>query len=153
MEIIKKKPVIIAGGIIIFIILAFIVISRFLSPGQEAVSTDKQLVQEELIPTVDSSVIVTLRHTIDGKEVILKVENAPAGTESIDYELSYQTEKQGLQGVIGVITLSGKNGYEKQMTLGTCSSGRCVYHEVMGKIKVNLKFTGSYGEKVFEKEF
>jgi len=55
--------------------------------------------------------------------------------------------------VIGTIALNSESEYLKKITLGTCSSGKCVYHEVVGKIKVSLKFTGSYGEKIFEKEY
>ena len=83
---------------------------------------------------------------------MLKVGNIPKNTQSIDYELSYQTAQQGLQGVIGTVT-SEKDNFEKKLTLGTCSSGTCVYHQVVGKIKLTLKFTGEYGEKIFEKEY
>ncbi|MCX6732529.1 MAG: hypothetical protein NTV98_03230 [Candidatus Roizmanbacteria bacterium] len=79
--------------------------------------------------------------------------SVPNGTTSVDYELSYDTKGQGKQGVIGTISSISGNSFEKQMTLGTCSSGRCVYHEVIGAIQVTLKFTGEYGEKVLSKEF
>lgn len=109
---------------------------------------------EVVIPTVDSSVLVNLTSTIAGKEVLLSIKNIPSGTSSIDYELSYQTTKQGLQGVIGTINLeNNQKNYEKKITLGTCSSGSCVYHQVVGEIKLNLKFIGNYGERIFEKEF
>jgi hypothetical protein len=41
----------------------------------------------------------------------------------------------------------------RKIVLGTCSSGTCRYHNILGPIKLNLKFTGSYGEKIYEKEF
>ena len=107
---------------------------------------------EEVIPTVDSSVEVTLESALGNKEVTLSINNIPKNTKTIDYELSYQTEKQGLQGVIGTIKLDNEKSYQKKLTLGTCSSGTCVYHTVIGKIKLNLRFTGDYGERVFEKE-
>ncbi len=109
---------------------------------------------EMLIPTIDNSVKVGLLVSAPGKEVLLKIKNIPKGTQVIDYELSYQTAKQGLQGVIGTIDLGrNESDFQKKITLGTCSAGVCVYHEVVGKIKLNLKFTGSYGERVFEKEY
>ncbi len=105
------------------------------------------------IPTVDASVIVTLTPKQGNKEIVLTSSGVPSGTTSVDYELSYDTKGQGKQGVIGTITTIEGNAIEKQMTLGTCSSGRCVYHEVIGAIQVTLKFTGEYGEKVLSKEF
>lgn len=111
--------------------------------------------KEELgaIPTVDASTTVTLTALTGNKEIVLKSTSLPKGTTSVDYELSYDTKGQGKQGVIGTISNISGNTIEKQMTLGTCSSGRCVYHEVVGAIQVTLKFTGDYGEKVFSKEF
>jgi len=109
---------------------------------------------EMLIPTVDSSVKASLESLSGNKEVMLKMSGLPKGTSSVDYELSYQTAQQGLQGVIGTVTVEeGNSEYEKKLTLGTCSSGSCVYHQVVGKIKLTLKFNGDYGEKIFEKEF
>lgn len=108
--------------------------------------------EENILPTVDTSVKVELS-VEGGKEAVLNLSGIPKGTESIDYELSYEEKTKGLQGVIGVITLDNEDSYEKKVTLGTCSSGKCVYHEVMGKIKLTLKFSGSYGDKIFEKEY
>lgn len=111
--------------------------------------------KEELgaIPTVDASTTVTLSALQGNKEIVLKSAGIPNGTTSVDYELSYDTKAQGKQGVIGTISDIVGNSFEKQMTLGTCSSGHCVYHEVVGAIQVTLKFTGEYGEKVLSKEF
>ncbi|MFN4212607.1 MAG: hypothetical protein ACK4FL_01420 [Microgenomates group bacterium] len=108
---------------------------------------------EVVIPTVDNSVKVDLISLQVGKEVMLTIENIPPETQTIDYELSYQTAKQGFQGVIGTAEVKNKKSYQKKITLGTCSSGTCVYHEVMGKIKLTLKFNGGYGERIFEKEY
>lgn len=108
---------------------------------------------EAVIPTIDSSVSVSLTSTTAGHEVELSIKNIPSGTTTVDYELSYQTKQQGLQGVIGTINIGGSSDFDKKITLGTCSSGKCVYHEVVGTIKLTLKFSGGYGEKIFEKEY
>jgi len=109
---------------------------------------------EAVIPTTDASTVATLTTLNSGKEITLKMEGIPAETLTIDYELSYSTKQQGFQGVIGTIALNKKEKIiEKKITLGTCSSGKCVYHEVVGAIKTTLKFNGSYREKILEKEF
>ena len=144
----QKKYLMVGGIVVILLVVGFFVFGR----TKQTKTDDKEpLPTEMVIPTVDSSVKVSLEDAGNGKEVTLKIENAPSGTDSVDYELSYNTAKQGLQGVIGTLTES--DSYEKKITLGTCSSGTCVYHEVVGKIKLSLKFSGSFGEKVFEKEY
>ncbi|OGK62224.1 hypothetical protein A2334_05210 [Candidatus Roizmanbacteria bacterium RIFOXYB2_FULL_38_10] len=150
----KKKTVIIVGVVVfIIIVLSFILLSKN-KKEEVKEKTGGVLIQEEnILPTVDSSVKVEFTSSSEGKEAILRLSGIPSGTESIDYELSYQEAQKGLQGVIGTIMPDNQTAYEKKITLGTCSSGRCVYHEIIGKVKVTLKFVGSYGDKIYEKEY
>ncbi|NMB84493.1 hypothetical protein GYA28_04400 [Candidatus Roizmanbacteria bacterium] len=148
----KKNPVVfIVIGVVVLSLVVFL-ITRNKKNGNN--TTVEATPTEMLIPTVDSSVKASLESLSGNKEVMLKMSGLPKGTSSVDYELSYQTAQQGLQGVIGTVTVEeGNSEYEKKLTLGTCSSGSCVYHQVVGKIKLTLKFNGDYGEKIFEKEF
>lgn len=141
----------IVGGIIV---LVGVGLALFFSQQKPKVTEQPQKKEEVgAIPTVDASTTVTLTAMQGNKEIALKSSSVPNGTTSVDYELSYDTKAQGKQGVIGTISSISGSSFEKQMTLGTCSSGRCVYHEVVGSIQVTLKFTGDYGEKVLSKEF
>lgn len=147
----KKLAILIAITGFVLLLLVYLLFFRKASVNKTAQTVSPT---EELIPTVDSSVSVELKAKLAGKEVLLNIRSIPSGTSSIEYSLSYSTKQQGLQGVIGTITLPpGSDQYEKQITLGTCSSGTCVYHEVDGSIKLTLKFNGDYGEKIFEKEY
>ncbi len=165
-ELLKNKKVL-AIGVVVFLavlsIVYFVVSNQ--SKNKEALEA---LENEEVIPTVDASVIVNLRPAKKSGEVTLTVKNAPNGTKSIDYELTYDalsTEGTGEnvpQGAIGKCynTKDTRDWTCKQqaesgeaITLGTCSSGACVYHKVVGPIKVTLGFEGSYGKKIFEKEY
>ena len=145
----NKKSYIIGAVLLVLLTTVFFVFGRKQAP-KEIINETSEI--EELIPTIDSSVKVSLDSVAGSKELLLKVDNLPSNTQSVDYELSYQTAQQGLQGVIGTIT-NEKDSFEKKLTLGTCSSGTCVYHQVVGKIKLTLKFTGGYGEKIFGKEY
>ena len=149
----KNKKTIIIGIVVVLIIVG---IFYFMNKRTQTQTNKDQGVTptEALIPTVDSSVKVTLEPSKGNKEVTLTLEGIPQNTNTIEYSLSYMTKSQGLQGLIGTITTSsGESSYEKSLTLGTCSSGTCVYHEVVGNIKMELKFSGSYGDKVMTKEF
>lgn len=138
-----------------FLLIFLIVVSYFLLGKKSKVKKIKPFVSPTsiLIPTIDRSVKVELKSASSKKEVVLTIENILPGTEMIDYELSYQTAKQGLQGIIGTVKLGGEKILQKKLILGTCSSGACVYHEVVGSIKLILRFNGIYGEKIFEKEY
>lgn len=149
-----KQKLLIGGAVLVSVIILVLIVSKLFmktgGSGTNVISPTEMV--EEVIPTVDSSVVVKLESATNGREVVLTIDNVPSKTTSIDYELSYQTEKQGLQGVIGTIKAEESKSYEKKLTLGTCSSGTCVYHQVVGPIKLNLRFTGEYGEQVWEKE-
>lgn len=150
MKLSKQHMMIIGGGLVLLVLVGILVFRGKGNAKQNITSTEPT---EAVIPTIDTSVQVNLTSSSGGKEVSLDIKGIPSGTQTIDYELSYQTKQQGLQGVIGTITLTNESEYQKSITLGTCSSGKCVYHEVVGKIKLSLKFTGSYGDKIFEKEY
>ena len=147
-----NKKTYMIGGVILIVLL--VVGYLFVGRKNTVKTTSSDSINNDVvIPTVDQSVKVAFTSQAGGHEVLLKVEGIPADTQSVDYELSYQTAAQGLQGVIGTVELSGKNKLEKKLTLGTCSSGTCVYHQVVGKINLTLKFTGGYGEKIYQKDF
>jgi len=149
-----QKKLMLIGGIVLTVLIiggVFVASRKTTEPNQPE---EELLPTEALIPTLDSSASVDLISSSAGREVALQIKNIPEGTESIDYELSYQTKQQGLQGVIGTIEMKkNDSNVDKTLTLGTCSSGACVYHQVVGKIRLNLRFTGKYGDKVFEKEY
>ncbi len=151
----KNRKVIIAGGVVLVILLLVAAKVFFLNKSASTVQNGTNaLPTEELIPTVDPSVKIDLVATVPGKELTLTVSNLPEGTTDVEYSLSYETVKQGIQGVIGTVsTADGETEYTKELTLGTCSSGTCVYHDVDGPIRLSLKFNGSYGERIFEKDF
>ena len=153
----SKKTVVFIG---ILILICAVVLLYLITPKKETkndVSKSAGVLKQgdNVFPTIDSSVQVDFLVASEKKDVILKLNGIPTSTNNIDFELTYEDKKKGLQGAFGSIALNGEKSYEKRIkdALATCSSGKCVYHEIVGKIKVNLKFTGSYGDKIFEKEY
>ncbi len=166
-EILKNKKflAITSVTIILIIILVFFLVKK--SKNSE-LELQEQLTNTEIIPTVDSNVKVKLTEADKRGELILTVDDAPTGTTAIEYQLTYDAisrEEGGSvvpRGVIGkcIQQLSSKNTWSCQqpnsgeaIVLGTCSSGTCVYDNITGDINVQLKFVGSYGERIYEKDF
>lgn len=143
---------IVAGIVAILVVVGIFLYTRMGQKKQEPAQV-KQEEQLDLIPTVDKSTSVGIVSKTGSKEIRLDIFGIPKGTTSVDYELSYQTKSQGTQGVIGTVTTFTDDTLKKDITLGTCSSGKCVYHELVGPMNVTVKFTGDYGEKMYEKEF
>jgi len=149
----SQKKIVIILLLVIILVIGFILVNI---SNKKTVKkpVNNQVETESVVPTTDASTVATLNSSNGGKEVILKIKGIPNNTVSVDYELSYSTKQQGFQGVIGTISPDNtEKVFEKKITLGTCSSGKCVYHEVVGVIKTTLKFSGDYGVKILEKEF
>lgn len=155
------RNILIIGGVVIVLFIAGFVFVRSRSTSKQNL-TEEILESTEVIPTVSSSVKVNLKPLAGKREVILTVKNVLIGTNTIDYELTYDAEGQGPQGAIGQCSKKklepescdfAQLSSGKKITLGTCSSGACVYHKVIGSIHLSLKFSGEYGERIFEKDY
>jgi hypothetical protein len=142
----------ILGGI--FLVL-FIFSGYWLFVGRKTNVTKKSETvapEDGVIPTIDNSVEISLTAQTGKKEVTLSIQNMPSNTTGLEYILSYETVEGGLQGVNSTAEITGRN-FEKKITLGTCSSGTCVYHNIKDKIKVELIFKSEGGDKYFTKEY
>jgi len=140
------------GGIFL---LLFILSGYWLFIGRKASTNkiNKQTIPSDgAIPTIDSSVKISLTALTGKKEVLLSIKNMSLNTTGLEYILSYETVEGGLQGVNSTAEITGRD-FEKKITLGTCSSGTCVYHNIKDKIKVELVFKGDYGARYFTKEY
>lgn len=162
----NKKYLIIVILFIFLIFIGYLIKTRSKNLKKDIKNIEPTL---ELIPTIDSSVKIDLK-TLKKGEISLTISNEPKKTNLIEFELTYNVlnndiseEGEGLieQGVIGKCYQF--NGYwqcgeadansGRKIVLGTCSSGVCRYHNVVGNIKLVLKFSGDYGQKIFEKEY
>ena len=143
---------IVLGGI--FLVL-FIFSGYWLLIGKKATVDNKSeqtAPSDDIVPTINSSVKISLTPLAGKKEVLLSIKNMPINTTGLEYILSYETVEGGLQGVNSTAEITGRD-FEKKITLGTCSSGTCVYHNIKGKIKVELVFKGNNQDKYFTKEY
>lgn len=105
-------------------------------------------------PEADPKIIVELTPLDKAKTVSLSISNFSTDITSIEYELTYQSELKK-EGVFGTIKLDGvQTSIQRELTLGTCSSGKCVYPTIIGdKGTLTIKFYSKTGPSRFQKEF
>lgn len=109
--------------------------------------------KEDFLP-LDPSVVVDLTPRSDGKAVNLTVSNVPAGTDSIEYEISYDNDKGLRKGANGKITVKGEKEISRNDILfGTCSKSVCTYDTGVTSVSLTLRFTTTKGVSVFTKDY
>lgn len=110
--------------------------------------TEQQDKKEEIVQElpIDQRPYVAMTPRADGKEFHLTVEKFPAGIQSFDYELNYQTSAGVGEGVFGTVKLKGESKIERDLLLGSCSSGKCRYHEGVEEGKLTLRLRDTAGK-------
>jgi hypothetical protein len=108
--------------------------------------------QEEEKPLMELSLnerpFSTLTPTKDGHWLNLFVEGINVeGAETLEYELVYEvSDDRPDQGVPGTIKLQGRDSFERELLLGTESTGVFYYDEGVEKGTLTLKFRNDKGK-------
>ncbi len=152
----KKFNIVIVGVVLIVLIIAAVVI-KGVGGKKAAVEPEDAPSPTEILPTIDASVNVDLTFSSDKKHMTLSISNLPDKITSIDYELSYVTGEGIPKGNIGEIRLSGEKSVTRsgeELTLGTCSRGKCVYYDGITTVSLSLKFHKEDGSSgIFQKDY
>lgn len=112
--------------------------------GEEIV--EKEEASKEL--AIEDKPYISLTPRADGRELNLIIMRIPAASASLDYELGYKTASGVGEGVTGNIKLKGESKIERPLLLGSCSSGKCRYHEGVEDGTVTLKLRDSKGKLI-----
>lgn len=151
----KKQMTMIVLFVVVFALVGYFV-TRESTESETNSRKGSTLPKTQSAPTVDSSVIVTLKADPKKENALLSVSAAPKGTTEIYYEFSYDALIDGetvSRGVVGNLDMKGDDAVDSSITIGTCSSGTCKYDKGVSSVHLFLRFSGSYGEQVFEKDF
>lgn len=99
--------------------------------------------------------IATLTPSEDGHWLKLEVEKFEIEAASLDYELLYKLPDGRTQGVPGTIDLEGQDSIERDLLLGSESSGKFRYDEGVEDGTLTLRFRNEQGRLVarFTSEF
>src|SRR3989344_1178368 len=108
-------------------------------------------IKEEDVPELPFSQrpYTQLVPTKDGHYLTMKVSNINVtGAASMDYELYYDTVEGITQGVPGKINLEGKKSVERELLLGSESSGKFRYDEGVDDGTLTLRFRDGSGKLI-----
>jgi hypothetical protein len=135
----SKLPLILLGAGALVVIVAFLMLRR---PAGEAEEDAPELPFSQrpfarLVPTKDG-------HYLNMIVSDFKVPNAA----SMDYELYYDTAEGITQGVPGKVNLDGKTSVERELLLGSESSGKFRYDEGVDDGTLTLRFRDAGGKLI-----
>lgn len=92
--------------------------------------------------------VASLTPSEDGHWLTLKVEKIVIDAESMDYELLYKLPDGRTQGVPGTIKLKGQKEIERELLLGSESSGKFRYDEGVENGTLTLRFRSKKGKLI-----
>ncbi len=99
--------------------------------------------------------VTTLTPSDDGHWLTLTIEKIEIDAISLDYELLYKLPDGRTQGVPGTVALKGEAKIERELLLGSESSGKFRYDEGVEKGTLTLRFRNKKGKLIakFSTEF
>lgn len=132
--------ILILGGVTFFI----------LKPGSKPSASDESIDEISNVKQVsadDLGLVLTSKQ--NGQVINMKIANIK-GITSIEYDLTYDSEVEGLpeptgRGVTGSFEIKGKP-IDEDIDLGTCSRNVCKYDKVVSDVTVILRINYENGE-------
>lgn len=123
----------------------------FIIRNKNSSSVDEEEIQN--IPDLpdDQRPIIALVPTSDGHYLSLKIEeiNKVKDANSLDYELTWKANNAGnstTQGTSGTVKVAGQSSYNKDILLGSESSGKFRYDQGVETGTVTLRFRNESGK-------
>lgn len=116
-----------------------------LKPGKETTLDEEEALTE--VP-LDRRPLATLTPSTDGHWLKLIIDKIVIDAASFDYELLYKLPDGRTQGVPGTIKLEGQKMIERDLLLGSESSGKFRYDEGVEEGTLTLRFRNEKGKLV-----
>ncbi len=156
-----KKLMIILGVLVLLLtITGFLVWKTLSSPAKNtSINTDggSEITPDRNMIPLDPNITVTLeKSTSKGNTVVVTAKGMKGSMVSIAYELSYDSQGliKGVNSGSKPIDVTGKNDFEREIYLGTCSRNVCRPDSGVSQIELVLEFTNTEGKtSQFTKEY
>jgi len=149
MKIKKHLPIILfVVGILVAVGVFFLVRSK----KSSSLGEEQEVVTEIAF---EKRPVVSLTPSNDGHWLKLKIEKIEVNASSLDYELLYKLPDGRTQGVPGSVKIEGKDDLERDLLLGSESSGKFRYDEGVETGTLTIRFRNEKGKLVgkFSTEF
>lgn len=135
--------------LVILIALSVLLITIAKSLNKKDIVDSENNEEEEIAVEIpqDKMPFVSLTPTLDGHFLKMKIENIMiANASSVDYELVYKVKDGRTQGVPGSVKLNGQTMIERELLLGSESSGKFRYDEGVNSGVFTLTFRDQQGK-------
>ncbi len=138
----KYLPFILLGIGIIVLIVVLIVVKK----NKQVVPTEKEDITVAL--SLNERPVASLTPSADGHWLKLSLTKILSSAASMDYELLYQLPDGRTQGVPGTIKLSGQDKIERDLLMGSESSGKFRYDEGVKEGTLTIRFRNDAGKLI-----
>jgi len=138
----KYLPFILLGVGIIVLIVVFIVIKK----NRSNVPVEKE--DTTITLSLNERPVASLTPSADGHWLKLTITKILSSAVSMDYELLYQLPDGRTQGVPGTIKLSGQDKIERDLLMGSESSGKFRYDEGVKEGTLTIRFRNDAGKLI-----
>ena len=151
----NKMTIVAVCLVLLLLITGGIVYKAVFSAKAPAPAAEEEEIVDTL-PPADPSIQVTLKTSSKANTVVLAASGLGGKITSVGYELSYDSQGliKGVQSGSKPIETTGKDTFEREVYLGTCSKNDCKPDVGVTKVSVALEFTDKDGKKSqFSKDF
>jgi len=138
----KYLPFILLGVGIIVLIVVFIVVKK----NKSNVPVEKEDTTVTL--SLNERPVASLTPSADGHWLKLTLTKILSSAASMDYELLYQLPDGRTQGVPGTIKLTGQDKIERDLLMGSESSGKFRYDEGVKEGTLTIRFRNDAGKLI-----
>jgi len=131
--------IILLFGVGIFLAVYFLIIKKPAVVSEEEASSQIEVALED-------RPVVSLTPSADGHWLKLKIDKIIIDAQSLDYELIYDLPDGRSQGVPGTVAISGQKKIERDLLLGSESSGKFRYDEGVKEGTLTIRFRNDKGK-------
>lgn len=152
----KNKMTFLYIGLAVLLFVTGVVVYKAVFTKNAPTPVDEEEIVE-LLPEVDASIVVSaVLSSSKPHTVVVTAEGLAGKYASVAYELTYESQGliKGVNSGSKPIETVGKDTFEREIYLGTCSRNVCKPDTGVTKVSVVLEFTGTDGKRSqFSKEY
>jgi hypothetical protein len=151
----KKIVLIVVGVIALLLLITGIVVYRTVFSGSPAPQVSRDITPTEL-PAASASIQVDLTKSTAAADTVVISAKGLANMSTIAYELTYESNGliKGVNSGSKPADVTGKDSFEREIYLGTCSRNVCKPDTGVSKVTLSLVFTDAEGKQSqFSKDY